>query len=179
MKRGMSPSFQWIGLCVVFIFLLGRLLLGCDKPTSHSGPWQLGDAAPDFAAKDLDGNVTVLSSLGNGPVILRFFESNCRFCKADTPILDAFYRRHRDQGLKVLYIGSFYENEKSLRAFVAELNPGFPVILDQGAKLADLYDIRAYPQTIFLSPDQRFAGALLGAVGEAELNEILGKYLKP
>ena len=45
-----------------------------------------GDAAPDFAAKDLDGNVAVLSSLGNGPIILRFFESNCRFCKADTPM---------------------------------------------------------------------------------------------
>lgn len=179
MTKGKSPSLQWIGLLAIFVFLLSRLLLGCDKPSGRGGPWQLGDAAPDFAAKDLDGKVAVLSTLGNGPVILRFFESNCRFCKADTPILDGFYRRYRDQGLKILYIGSFYENEKSLRAFIAELAPSFPVILDQGAKLADLYDIRAYPQTIFLSPDKRFAGAMLGAVGEAELNEILGKYLKP
>jgi peroxiredoxin len=179
MKKGMPPSVQWIGLMIVFVFLLSRLLLGCDKEAPRSGPWQLGDAAPDFAAKDLDGNVAVLSSLGNGPIILRFFESNCRFCKADTPIIAAFFRKYRDKGLKVLYIGSFYENEKSLRAFIAELTPEFPVILDQGAKLADLYDIRAYPQTIFLSPDKRFAGALLGGVGEAELNEILGKYLGP
>ncbi len=175
----MSPLVKWITVTAIFIFLLSRLLLGCDQEAARSGPWRLGDAAPDFAAKDLDGKVTVLSSLSGGPVILRFFESNCRFCKADTPILSAFYRANRDKGLKVLYIGSFYENEKTLRNFVAELAPEFPVVLDQGARLADLYDIRAYPQTIFLDPEKRFAGALLGAVGEAELNEILGKYLGP
>ena len=75
------------------------------------------------------------------------------------------------------YVGSFYENEKSLRAFAGELGATFPVLLDNGAKLADLYSIRAYPQTLFLSPDGKILAALLGGVGEAELGEILGKYL--
>ncbi|MBU1568380.1 MAG: TlpA family protein disulfide reductase [Proteobacteria bacterium] len=176
MNRKFSISAQNVALICIFVFLLARLLIGCDRETPPAR-LQLGDLAPDFAAKDLDGNVVVLSSLKEGPVVLRFFESNCRFCKADTPAFSEFYKKHQNKGLKILYIGSFYESDKSLRAFAEELGTIFPVILDNAAKLADQYGIRAYPQTLFLSPDHKIVAALLGGVGEAELSEILGKYL--
>ena len=152
--------------------------MGCDRQLeSTQANLRLGDSAPDFAAKDLEGNVVILSSLNEGPIILRFFETNCRFCKADTPVITEFYKKHRSKGLKVLYIGSFYENAASLRAFSDELGTVFPVVMDSGAKLANLYGIRAYPQTLFLSPDKKILAAILGGVGEVELNEVLGKYL--
>jgi len=179
MKRKVLISTQAIALICIFIFLLARLLIGCDKEReTPPARLQLGDSAPDFAAKDLDGNVVILSNLHRGPVILRFFETNCRFCKADTPVFTEFYKKHQNKGLKVLYVGSFYENENSLRAFVGELSTAFPVILDNASKLADLYGIRAYPQTLFLSPDRKILAAILGGVGEAEMSEILGKYLE-
>ena len=178
MNRKLSMSAQTMTLICIFAFLVTRLLLGCDREReTPQANLQLGDSAPDFAAKDLDGNVTVLSSLRGSPVILRFFETQCRFCKADTPIFNEFYKKHQDTGVKILYVGSFYENEKALRAFTGELGTTFPVILDNGAKLADQYGIRAYPQTVFLSPEGKILAALLGAVSEAELTEILGKYL--
>ncbi|MFH0781712.1 MAG: TlpA disulfide reductase family protein [Pseudomonadota bacterium] len=178
MMKKISMSAQTIALICIFTFWLGRLLIGCDKGSEiPQTRLQLGDSAPDFAAKDLDGNVTVLSNLQKGPVILRFFETNCRFCKADTPVFNAFLQKYQDKGLTVLYIGSFYENDSSLRAFSGELATAFPVIADNSAKLADLYGIRAYPQTLFLSPDHKILAAILGGVGEAEMTEILGKYL--
>lgn len=149
---------------------------GCDRQKTPVD-LQLGDTAPDFMAKDLADQVVVLSSLRGKPVILRFFETNCRFCKADTPQFKDFYRRYRDRGLQIYYIGSFYENKDSLQTFIGELQLDFPVIMDEQARLADLYNIKAYPQTIFIDPDQRLAGALLGGVGLAELEEIMGKYL--
>ena len=160
-----------------FLLLLLSLLLGCVQE-KQSKPLQLGDTAPDFAVKDLAGNVTVLSNLHGSPVILRFFETNCRFCKADTPAFSEFYTEHKDQGLQILYIGSFYENVESLQVFADELGIVFPIAMDIDAGLADLYDIRAYPQTVFISPDQKILAAILGGVGEAELIEIMGKYLK-
>lgn len=149
------------------------LLSGCVQE-EKSEPLQLGDTAPDFAVKDLQGNVIVLSNLQGSPVILRFFETNCRFCRADTPAFTQFYTAHQDQGLHVLYIGSFYEQEADLQAFVKELDLVFPVALDKEARLADLYGIRAYPQTIFISSEGKILAALLGGVGEAELREIFG-----
>ncbi|MFW2365756.1 MAG: TlpA family protein disulfide reductase [Desulforhopalus sp.] len=138
---------------------------------------QLGDTAPDFAAKDLEGNVAVLSNFAGSPIILRFFETGCRFCKADTPAFSKFYQKNKGKGLQLLYIGSFYESEEALQAFIDELGVDFPVAMDEGARLADLYAIRAYPQTLFISPEQKIVAAILGGVGEAELEEILGKYL--
>ncbi len=160
----------------IFLLLVFLLFIGCTQ-AEKSKPLQLGDIAPDFAVKDLDGKVTVLSSLHGSPVVLRFFETNCRFCRADTPAFNRFYAEHKDQGLHVLYIGSFYENMENLQLFAKELGIIFPVAMDTNARLADLYDIRAYPQTIFISPDQKILAAILGGVGEAELQEILGRYL--
>lgn len=158
---------------VFFLLLLVPLLFGCVQE-ENAKPLQLGDIAPDFAVKDLSGNVIVLSNLQGSPVILRFFETNCRFCRADTPAFVKFYNAHRDQGLQVLYIGSFYEKEQDLQTFVKDLGLVFPVALDKQAKLADLYGIRAYPQTVFIGPDRKILAALLGGVGEAELQEIFG-----
>jgi peroxiredoxin len=160
----------------IFLLLLFLLLLGCVRE-KESKPLQLGDTAPDFAIKDLSGKVTVLSNLHGSPVILRFFETNCRFCRADTPAFTKFYSDHKDKGLQVLYIGGFYENVEKLREFAEEMTILFPVVADRDAALADLYDIRAYPQTIFIDPEQKILAAILGGVGEAELQEILGKYL--
>jgi peroxiredoxin len=162
----------------MFLLLLFPLLFGCvqEKKTK---PLQLGDTAPDFAVKDLEGKVIVLSNLHGSPVILRFFETNCRFCRADTPAFTKFYLEHKNQGLQVLYIGSFYENVERLQAFGDELDIVFPIAMDKKAGLADLYDIRAYPQTVFISPDQKILAAILGGVGDAELQEIMGKYLEP
>jgi peroxiredoxin len=157
--------------------LLCVFLVGCRQEPVRQD-FRLGDPAPDFAARDLDGGVVVLSSLRGKAIILRFFESDCRFCKADTPVLADLSQRYRQQGLVVLYVGSFYERESALRGFVAEQGIDFPVIMDQGAKLADLYRIKVYPQTFFISPEQKLVGALLGAVGAAEVREIFAPYVQ-
>lgn len=159
---------------LVMLFCL--ILAGCSPQEAPKG-LQLGDPAPDFAAKGLDDRVIVLSSLRGGPVILRFFESSCRFCQADTPAFKEFYHKYRDRGLQVIYVGSFYEKRENLQKFAADMQIDFPIVMDAEAKLADLYDIRAYPQTLFISPDQKILAAMLGGVGKAELQEILGKYL--
>jgi len=167
MRAGMQKN--------IFLIFFLLLLFGCVQD-EKAKPLQLGDAAPDFAIKDLNGQVIVLSSLHGSPVLLRFFETNCRFCRADTPTFTKLYKEYKEKGLQVLYVGSFYENEENLRRFTENLGVNFPVAMDREAKLADLYGIRAYPQTIFISPDHKILAAILGGVGEAEFQEILGKY---
>lgn len=156
-------------------FILLVLFSGCVQEEKEQN-LQLGDPAPDFAVKDLEGKVIVLSNLTGNPVILRFFETGCRFCKADTPAFSEFYHKYKGHGLQLIYIGSFYESAEALGRFIDELEIDFPVAMDEGARLADLYDIRVYPQTLFISPDQKIVAAILGGVGQAELQEIVGKY---
>jgi peroxiredoxin len=171
-------SRAWHQMKVVLLLVALLLLTAACEQKKHDSELHLGDVAPDFMAKNLAEQVIVLSNLRGKPIILRFFETNCRFCKADTPLFKAFYQEHRDSGLEIIYIGSFYEDKKSLKSFIDELQLDFPVVMDAQAKLADLYQIKAYPQTIFISPDQKIVAALLGGVGAAELQEIMGKYVQ-
>lgn len=159
------------------LFLLVFLLTGC-QPAEESKELHLGDTAPDFAIKTMDGDVIVLSSLKGQGVILRFFETNCRFCKADTPAFIDYYNKVGKEKLTVLYVGSFYESEDSLRAFTEELGVNFPVAMDQNGRLAKQYNILAYPQTLFIGKNMELLAAILGGVGSAELEEIMGKQVE-
>lgn len=69
MNRKFSISAQSVALICIFGFLLARLLIGCDRERETPPTiLQLGDSAPYFSAKDVDGNFIVLSSLHGSPV---------------------------------------------------------------------------------------------------------------
>ncbi len=165
----------------LLLLIAGIIILfccsGCQKEKKNVSP-QVGDTAPDFAAKDIGDKVIVLSSLQGRPVILRFFETTCRFCRADTPVFAKIHKELQDTGPHILYIGSFYEEKTVLRAFAKELHVDFPILTDTEAQLADLFDIRIYPQTLFIGPDGKILASLLGGVGEAEIYEILGEFIE-
>lgn len=162
---------------VVAIVFCGMLLAAC-QPERKGGPLGAGDQAPDFAAKDLDGNIIVLSSLAGKPVVVRFWETNCKYCKADTPIFNHYFEKYKSKGLNVVYVSSFYEDLDAVKRFVDLLEVPFPVVMDSNAKLADLYNIKIYPQTFMIGPDRTILANLFGGVGEAEFNELLGEYLQ-
>ena len=168
MRKGVERVVVWL---VVML-----LLAGCQQERT-GGPLMAGSTAPDFMAKDLDGNVIVLSSLAGKPVVVRFFETDCRFCKADTPVFSHYFEKYQEKGLHVVYVGSFYENLESVREFVDVLEVKFPVVMDEGARLADLFAVKIYPQTFMIGPDRKILANLFGGVGEAEFQEILGDYL--
>ena len=69
------------------------------------------------------------------------------------------------------------ETVERVTAFIDDLDIGFPVALDTDGTMTEDYQISLVPQTIFISPDQKIITAILGGVGEAELNELVGPYL--
>ena len=169
MRRAMERFLGWLMVAV--------LLVGCQQERT-GGPLMAGATSPDFMAKDLQGNVIVLSSLAGKPVVVRFFETDCRFCRADTPVFSRYFEKYQENGLRVVYVGSFYENIEAVSEFVRELEVEFPEIMDPDAKLADLFSVKVYPQTFMIGPDRTILATLFGGVGEAEFNEILGDYLQ-
>ena len=138
----------------------------------------VGDTAPDFCLKDMNGNIIILSNSAEQPVVLRFFETDCRFCRADTPIINVYFEKYKDKGLQVFYVAAYHETKESVSSFMEALDVPFPVILDKDAKLADLYQVLLYPQTIMIAPGRKIKAIIPGGVGEAELDEMVGPYLQ-
>ncbi len=153
------------------VLLIIFALSGCSS--GKSSKLKIGDPAPDFLLEDLSGNKIQLSALQNQPVVIRFFITDCKFCKADTSIFNNYYNKHKEQGLMILYITTT-TNQAQVRKFAADLNIPFPVAIDYGRKISKLFNVRVEPQTIILNSGHLIKGAILGGVTEPELDEILG-----
>lgn len=139
-------------------------------------PLRLGDQAPTFTVRDLGGQTLSLAAWQGKPVILRFWSTDCKYCRADTPIFNSYFDKYKERGLQVVYI-SRNPDEKTVRDFVADLDIRFPVVIDTKGELATLYHVKVDPQTIVIDPQQKIVAAILGGVSEAELQKLLAGYL--
>ena len=138
---------------------------------------EIGDLAPGFTLPDLQGNEISLSDYQNSPVIIRFFLTDCKYCRADTPVFNEYYTRYGQKGLKIVYIDSLDSDPKLLETFKKELAIEFPVLVDKGGSVSAKYNVRAMPQTVMLDPQHRIIAAILGGVSEEELHNALGPYI--
>lgn len=159
----------------LFALVLVLLVAGCGGSKTEK-PLKLGDQAPNFTARDLAGQALSLAAWQGKPVILRFWSTDCKYCRADTPIFNSYFDKYRERGLQVVYI-SRNPDEKTVRDFVADLEIRFPVVIDTTGELAALYHVKVDPQTIVIDPQQKIVAAILGGVSEAELQKLLGAYL--
>lgn len=166
----MSPC----GMLVLLLFST-LFLTACNG--GEKKKLAVGDKAPDFSAVSLAGEKIQLSDWRGNPVVLRFWSTDCKYCRADTPIFNYYFNNYKEKGIRVLYVNAGEESMEVVKTFVAQLDISFPVIKEGGKAIGEQYNVKIVPQTIFISPDGTILTAILGGVGEAEFNEILGEYL--
>jgi peroxiredoxin len=156
--------------------LLAALFLagGCDKAERKL---KVGDPAPAFAATSLAGETVSLAAFHGKPVILRFWSTECKYCRADTPIFNRYFDEYKEQGLGVIYINT-ESSIAEVREFVEDLEVIFPVVA-QGGEIAEKFQVRIVPQTIILDPEHRIKAAILGGVSKEELQDLVGPHLDP
>lgn len=159
-------------IIVAAIFFLAAA--GCSSDRSRDRI-KLGDPAPDFMVTDINGKPFQLSSWRGKPVVLRFWSTDCQYCRADTPIFNHFFNKYRERGLMVVYINRGADQE-TVRGFAEDLEIPFPMIIDADLSISRSYNIRLDPQTIFINPEHKIIAAILGGVSEGEFRSLLGSY---
>ncbi|MDA8159545.1 MAG: TlpA disulfide reductase family protein [Desulfobacteraceae bacterium] len=171
----MTMIRPWFGLFSLISISCLCLLAACGG--GQDRPLAIGETAPAFTAQDLRGQMVSLAASQGKPVILRFFLPDCKFCRADTPIFNQYYRDYRDKGLTILYINT-EPKPGEVQKFADDLRIAFPVVLDPTRKIANRYRVRAVPQTVVLDPSHKVIGVILGGVSKEQLDELLGPFLK-
>jgi thiol-disulfide isomerase/thioredoxin len=110
--------------------------------------------APDFTAKDLNGNSIKLSDLKGKVIVLDFWASWCIPCKKSMPYLIELYDSHQADSLIVLGINVDTQLDK-IKEFQSAINTEitFPVIFDNDAKIPPIYNVEAMPTTIVINKE--------------------------
>lgn len=111
----------------------------------------IGEMAPDFTAKDIDGKDIRLSNYRGKIVLLDFWASWCGPCQQEFPFLIDFYNNHKNENFIVLAVNIDNEKENMLNFLRKNyMREKFPVIFDPEKKVPPIYDIQAMPTSIFI-----------------------------
>jgi len=124
------------------------------------------EIAPDFALRDLDGNVVKLSDYrGKKNVVLNFWATWCSPCKVEMPDLEEIYLQYGDD-LVILGV-DIQEPIGEIHEFLnEEIRVTYPILLDSEGLVTLGYNIFAQPTTYFINK----AGEI------SPINSLPGKY---
>ena len=113
---------------------------------------KLQEAAPDFTLKSLEGPNLRLEEYRGQVVLINFWASWCGPCRQEMPILDRLHQRYEDTGFAVL--GVNVEGEAApAQEIVDKTNVTFPILIDDGQKVSDMYNLQAMPTTVVVDRD--------------------------
>jgi len=168
-------NLKQIYLLVPVLVVICGFFPGCGEEKKPR--LQIGDRAPDFRVMSMEKQLIHLGAWKGNPVILRFWDTECKYCRADTPVFNRYFEKYKEKGLKVVYINTGKESADVVGDFIKDLEIPFPVVMEKGEQVAMLFNVRIVPQTVIIDPEQTIIAAILGGVGEAELKELVGKFL--
>jgi peroxiredoxin len=99
----------------------------------------------DFTLNELNGKPWTLKEQRGKVVVLNFWATWCPPCRKEMPDLEALYQQFKDQGLVILAISD--EDAGKVKPFIAERKVTYPILLDPGRKVNELFQIEGIPKT--------------------------------
>ena len=180
-------------LIVIVLLLAGILLAGCS--TGRGGRSQstvasaapegagvaaprvgsaVGEAAPDFQLKRMDGSTVTLGDLRGAPAVLVFWTAWCPACKEEAPHVNELAAEYGPRGVRVLGV-NIMDSEARAAGGIKEFGIRYPVARDPDAGVTRRYKVAGTPTIIFLDREGvvRYFGNQLPADYASRLDALL------
>jgi thiol-disulfide isomerase/thioredoxin len=161
------PKILGLLVVVLLAYGIGRYLY--FKPKFING-----EAAPNFTAQNINGQVFELANLAGNYVLVDFWGSWCAPCRKENPALVEFYKKYKDaqfqdaKGFEVVSIG-VERSEKSWKNAIQRDGLAWEYhIMDENkdmrffdAKIAGMFGIKEVPTKYLLNQKGEIIGVNL------------------
>jgi len=127
----------------------------------------------DFTLTDLNGKRWSLKELRGKVVLVNFWATWCPPCRKEMPDLDSLYQRFNNRGFVVLALSD--EDAGKVKPFIAERNISYPVLLDPGDKVKDLFQVNGIPESFVYDRGGRLVAQSIDMRTQRQFLEMLGK----
>ena len=139
----------------------------------RSGP----DAAPSYAYPSLTGELLSSDSLRGKVVLVNFWATWCAPCRAEMPVLEAMYQRHKEKGFVIVGLAVDQAPTASVAAFVRERGVTYPIAhVGREAELV-FGGVRGYPTSFLIGRDGKVQNRVLGPIGAVSLEPAVRRAL--
>ena len=135
----------------------------------------IGQPAPDFQLKNLEGQSVSLSDFKGSPVLLNFWSTSCPPCVSEMPFLQEIYNEWSGKGLILLAIAQG-DSPSNVTVFMQDNGLSLPVLLDTQLSVGQRYNVMAIPTTLFIDREGIIQEKVIGAFpNKAEIEKRLSK----
>lgn len=125
----------------------------------------------NFALDDLQGTKWKLKDMRGKVVLVNFWATWCPPCRKEMPSLERLYQRFSGHGLVILAISE--EDPDKVRPFIGKMNITFPVLLDPGRKVNDLFQVEGIPKTFIYDREGKLAAQSIDMRTDKQFLEML------
>jgi len=126
----------------------------------------------DFTLTDLQGKTWSLRELKGKVVLVNFWATWCPPCRKEMPDLNTLYQRFKDQGFVILAISD--EEADKVKPFIAERNISYPVMLDPGRKVNELFQVEGIPKSFVYDREGKLVAQSIDMRTQKQFLEMLG-----
>ena len=146
-------------------------VIGCQtetEPPNENGPpdivegFRVGNLAPDFKLKNMEGQTVSLSDFRGQPVLVNFWATWCHYCLQEMPYLEQVYEDWAGEGLVMLAIDKG-ESKGRVEAFLENRPLSMLVLLDIDESVSRKYMVLSIPATFFIDKDGIIQEKVVGA----------------
>lgn len=134
------------------------------------GEIAIGNPAPDFTLKDLDGKQVSLSDYHGKIVLINFWATWCKFCDVEMPDLDDIDKENDD--LVILAV-DVMEEEGKVKKYIEDGGYDFDVVLDSDGEISRQYLVSAYPTTYAVDEKGILVGSVPGMMTKPQMEQIV------
>jgi peroxiredoxin len=127
----------------------------------------------NFTLTDLQGKSWTLKDLHGKIVVVNFWATWCPPCRKEMPDLDALYQKYKDNGVIILAISD--EESAKVSPFIAEHKITYPVMLDPGRKVNELFQVEGIPKSFVYDRDGKLVAQSIDMRTRGQFLEMLGR----
>ena len=141
----------------------------------------IGMPAPEIQMNDKDGKPIALSSLKGKVVVLDFWASWCKPCRAENPFVVELYNTYKSKGLDIYSVSLDFNKDAWLKAIDQDKLTWKNHVCDMKqwqSPVVALYGFTGIPYTCLIDKEGRIAGKnLQGPELKMKLMELLGENM--
>lgn len=127
----------------------------------------------NFTLIDLQGKRWTLKELKGKVVLVNFWATWCPPCRKEMPDLNTLYQRFKDQGFVILAISD--EEADKVKPFIAERNISYPVMLDPGRKVNELFQVQGIPKSFVYDREGKLVAQSIDMRTQKQFLDMLGQ----
>ncbi|MBY0586812.1 thioredoxin family protein [bacterium] len=127
--------------------------LGCFSPC----PCSAAEAVSRFSLPTTDGRTWSSDDVADARfLVVAFIGTECPLMQLYAPRLESLAKKYQTQGVRFVAINSNLQDKaEEVASFVSKFGLTFPVLMDDGARIADSFDAKRTPEVFVLDATRK------------------------